>query len=180
MIHSKKDYHFYCDEDTKALFFGRTPSFVDRIKNPILRYQKQLRKCEFYRNVYGSTSILYIISKLKLRRMSYKLGIQIPENTFGPGLRIAHWGTIIVNPRCRIGGYCTIHAGTNIGVDSQGGVPIIGDRCYIGPGAKIFGEIVIEDDCKIGANAVVNKSFSAGSTIVGVPGTTIEKETRDT
>lgn len=41
---------------------------------------------------------------------------------------------------------------------------------YIGPGAKIFGKIKIADGIKIGANAVVNKSFlSAGKTIVGVP-----------
>lgn len=121
MIQNKRDYCFYCAEDMKALFFGGTPSFMERIKNPILRYQKQLRKCELFKNTIGSASIPYIISKWKLRKMSFKLGIQIPENTFGPGLRIAHWGTIIVNPRCRIGGYCTIHAGTNIGADSRGG-----------------------------------------------------------
>lgn len=40
-----------------------------------------------------------------------------------------------------------------------GGVPVLGDNVYIGPGAKIFGKVQIADGCKVGANAVVNKSF---------------------
>lgn len=37
--------------------------------------------------------------------------------------------------------------------------PKIGDNVYIGPGAVLFGDIEIADNCWIGANAVVNKSF---------------------
>ncbi len=48
--------------------------------------------------------------------------------------------------------------------------PTIGDRVLIGPGAKIVGAIVIGDDCKIGANAVVNKDIPPNCTVVGVPG----------
>ena len=48
--------------------------------------------------------------------------------------------------------------------------PTIGDRVLIGPGAKIVGAIVIGDDCKIGANAVVNKDVPPNCTVVGVPG----------
>ncbi|WP_223847722.1 hypothetical protein [Bifidobacterium callitrichos] len=41
---------------------------------------------------------------------------------------------------------------------------------YIGPGAKIFGNIYISDNCKIGANAVVNHSCqTVGATLVGIP-----------
>lgn len=41
---------------------------------------------------------------------------------------------------------------------------------YIGPGAKIFGDIFIADNIAIGANAVVNKSFyESNITIAGVP-----------
>lgn len=51
-----------------------------------------------------------------------------------------------------------------------GGVPVLGDNVYIGPGAKIFGKIQIADGCKVGANAVVNKSFLVKKSIlVGVP-----------
>lgn len=47
---------------------------------------------------------------------------------------------------------------------------MIGDNVYLGPGAKIFGGIYIADGCKIGANAVVNKSCKEKNGIlVGIP-----------
>lgn len=102
--------------------------------------------------------------------MGVKLGFDIPPNTCGPGLRINHYGNIIINPGVRIGEWCDIHQGVNIGTDFSGGVPELGDNVWIGPGAKLYGDIVIGNKCAIGANAVVNKSFpEEGITIAGVP-----------
>ncbi len=57
-----------------------------------------------------------------------------------------------------------------IGRGPDGLVPRLGDDVWIGAGAKIFGGIVIADGCKVGANAVVNRSFTEpGRTIAGVP-----------
>ena len=39
----------------------------------------------------------------------------------------------------------------------------------IGSGACVLGDIVIGNDCKIGANAVVLKDIPDGATAVGVP-----------
>ena len=48
---------------------------------------------------------------------------------------------------------------------------------YIGPGAVLFGEITIADGCYIGANAVVNKSFTEpNSVIVGIPAKVIKTD----
>ena len=47
--------------------------------------------------------------------------------------------------------------------------PIIGDNVTIFPGAKIIGPVTIGDNCIIGANSVVNKSFPANSIIAGSP-----------
>jgi serine O-acetyltransferase len=103
---------------------------------------------------------------------SIHLGYSIPINVFGPGLCIAHRGTIVVNKDARVGENCRIHACTNIG-SGRGSVllaPKIGDDVYIGPGAKIFGNIEIADNIAIGANSVVNKSFyEKGISIAGVP-----------
>ena len=52
---------------------------------------------------------------------------------------------------------------------------MIGDNVYIGPGAKIFGAITIGDNVKIGANAVVNKSFGDDISIGGIPARILEK-----
>lgn len=101
--------------------------------------------------------------------MSLKLGFCIPPNTFEGGLRINHYGLIVVNPEAKIGKWCDIHQGVNIGMGYDG-VPTVGNNVWIGPGAKIFGNITIADECAIGANAVVNKSFyEPRVTIAGIP-----------
>lgn len=101
-----------------------------------------------------------------------KLGWDIPINTFGPGLKINHYGLIVVNGNARIGAFCDIHQGVNIGQHGadQHDVPTIGDNVWIGPGAKIFGRITIASRCAIGANAVVNRSFTDEDiSIAGIP-----------
>ena len=100
-------------------------------------------------------------AKYLYKKSSIKLGFTIPVNVFGPGLSIAHYGTIIVNASTRVGANCRIHACVNIGTEAgqSGAAPIIGDNCYIGPGAKIFGDIKIGKNVAIAANAVVNKSY---------------------
>ena len=75
-------------------------------------------------------------------------------------------------PDSRIGANCRIHVdvviGTRPGPDDL--VPTLGDNCYIGPGAKIFGDIIIGPNTAIGANSVVNASFPEGfMTIAGAP-----------
>lgn len=61
-----------------------------------------------------------------------------------------------------------MHSGVNIGATDDG-APIIGDNVYIGPGAKIFGDITIGDNVKVGANSVVNQSFPSNVVIAGIP-----------
>jgi serine O-acetyltransferase len=98
-------------------------------------------------------------------------GISIPaEATIGKGLRIHHFGGIIVHSAAVVGEYCTIYHGVTLGDrGGWGGAPRVGDRVLIGAGAKLIGEIVIGDDCIIGTNAVVNTSVPAGHIAVGVP-----------
>lgn len=112
------------------------------------------------------------------RRLSVRLGFSVAPGIFGPGVAIVHYGLLVVDPTTRVGRNCRIHAGVNIGgaanfVDSAEAhlhSPRIGDNVYIGPGAKLYGPIVIGDNCVIGANAVVTRSFEeAGLTLAGVP-----------
>lgn len=73
-----------------------------------------------------------------------------------------------------MGDFCDLHScvniGQNRGEENSISTPTIGDRVWIGSGAKLFGKITIADGCQIGANAVVNKSFDTpGSVIAGYP-----------
>jgi serine O-acetyltransferase len=98
-------------------------------------------------------------------------GISIPaQATIGEGLRIHHFGGIIVHSVAVIGEHCTVYHGVTLGDrGGWGGVPRVGNRVLIGAGAKLIGEIFIGDDCVIGANAVVHTSVPAGHIAVGVP-----------
>ena len=98
-------------------------------------------------------------------------GISLPAQTrIGKGLRIHHFGGIIVNSEASIGEYCTLYHGVTLGdLGGWGGSPCVGNRVVIGAGAKLLGHIEIGDDCHIGANAVVRTSVPAGCLAVGVP-----------
>ena len=48
-------------------------------------------------------------------------------------------------------------------------MPTLGDYVYIGPGAKLYGNISIGSRVAVGANAVVNKSFGDDVTLAGIP-----------
>ena len=82
-----------------------------------------------------------------------------------------------MNPDTKIGEWCDIHQGVNIGRNIEGECPVLGDNVYIGPGAKLFGNIVLGDNMMIGANAAVTKSFPEGNCrIAGVPAKIISNE----
>lgn len=75
-----------------------------------------------------------------------------------------------------IGRNCNLSHQVTIGVSRRGaraGVPRIGDNVYIGPGAKIFGGIVLGDNAAIGANCVVTKDVPPSGVVVGIPGQVI-------
>ncbi|WP_418055218.1 serine O-acetyltransferase [Pseudidiomarina terrestris] len=147
------------------------------IFNPISRFTILLRLNELlYNKDYGL--LMRGIPYLWFRRLSIRLGFSIPVNVFREGLVIVHYGLIVVSGDARIGVNCRIHAGVNIGAragfkkpdDDSSHAPTIGNNCYIGPGAKLFGCIKIGNNCVIGANAVVNRSFDEDDlTIGGVP-----------
>ncbi|MUU77190.1 serine O-acetyltransferase [Winogradskyella endarachnes] len=147
--------------------------------NPIWKFQKILRKLEFYTNCKntGINKIYCYYLRYRFKKTSIKLGFSIPINVFGPGLAIVHYGTIVINGATKIGSNCRIHACVNIG--ASGGekeAPVLGDNIYIAPGAKIYGNISIANNTAIGANAVVNKSFEKENTMIaGVPAKVISE-----
>ncbi len=173
LILSKDDYKFYLEADRIALSRkGKKPKNFEY--DYIWTFQRLLRKVEYYQNCKKSIfwKLYLLLLKRKYYLLSTKLGFTIPLNVFGPGLSIAHRGTIVVNKATRVGANCRLHACVNIGTKAgyEDVAPKIGDNVYIGPGAKIFGQIAIADGIAIGANSVVNKSFlEPAISIAGVP-----------
>ena len=115
--------------------------------------------------------------RLKLRKILLHLGFSIPINVCGPGLSIAHYGSIIISSKAKIGRNCRIHSCVNIGASrGKNGAPIIGNNVYIGPRAILFGDITIADNVSIGANATVNRSFTESNVVIaGTPAEIVKR-----
>ncbi|TKB23959.1 serine acetyltransferase [Desulfopila sp. IMCC35006] len=114
-----------------------------------------------------------VIGVFLFKMMEILYGIHIePEIDIGPGFYIGHFGNIILGGDTKIGKNCNISQEVTVGYAGRGnkwGLPVIGDYVYIGPGAKIFGKIVIGNHVAIGANAVVTKDLPDMAVAVGVP-----------
>lgn len=178
MIKSKDDLKYYLEQDRLALrkVYSKPKCFTDEI----WKFQILLRKYEYLNNCCDRFIFIpqKLLIKYKFKKLSIKLNFSIPINVFGPGLSIAHYGTIVVNQNSKIGKNCRIHEGVNIGSDKGNSLsPKIGDNVFIGTGAKIIGDIEIADGIAIGANSVVNKSFYEDNiTIAGIPAKKISQK----
>lgn len=188
-IQSKKDLKEFIAADLRSLGIEKVSKKM-KIKAlfvpEIWKFEVLLRKLEYYVNTNQGTKIEKAIVKLKVQRLGNKLGFTIEPNTFGPGLCLAHRGTIVINGKSKIGKNSRIHVGVNIGNFSRldenwvpDNAPIIGDNVYIGPGAKLFGKIKIGNNVAIGANAVVNKNVPDNVTVAGVPAKIINHKGSD-
>ena len=143
----------------------------------IQRYMRFLRQEEKY-TFSSPNKPLALWYKARKNRLGSRLGFIISAGCFDEGLQLEHFGSVIVNPKARIGKNCKIHGNCCIG--SDGGYPdvspIIGDNVDIGQGAQILGGIRIADNVRIGAGAVVVKDVLTPSvTVVGVPARTVSK-----
>jgi serine O-acetyltransferase len=103
-----------------------------------------------------------------------------PEVEIGPGTIFAYGGMgVVLHPRCRIGADVKIAQQVTIGGRSRlVGVPVIGDRCFLGPGAKILGPITVGEDSVVGANAVVIHDVPPRSVVAGVPARVVRANIR--
>ncbi len=137
--------------------------------SPNLHYIYLFRKAQ----KHHKTPIIGIFYKLLLRHYQIKYGFQIyPETQIGEGFYLGHWGTVVINPRTKIGKNCNIAQGVTIAQANRGkkeGVPEIGDEVWIGPNAVVVGNIKIGNNVLIAPNAYVNFDIPSNSLVIGNP-----------
>lgn len=95
-----------------------------------------------------------------------------PGARIGRRFRIHTSRGLLITNNVQIGDECVVNNGVCIvhRANKQGqGVPTLGDRVWIGVGAKILGGVTVGDDVMIGANAVVTHDIPSNSTAVGIP-----------
>jgi serine O-acetyltransferase len=166
-IGCRGDYLRFLEMDLRAHNVDRWAPWL-AIKHPELQYQRMLRLVEYASTMEGPFGkALWAVARVRLARYSLRTGISIPPGVFGPGLSIAHIGSIVVNDQARVGSWCRIHSATNIGTFA-GGAPTIGDFAYFAPGAVAFGKITIGDRVTIAANSTARSDAPDDTTIVGV------------
>ena len=107
-------------------------------------------------------------------------GIEIhPGAVIGRGFVIDHGTGVVVGETAIIGDNVTLYHDVTLGgvapsVDSIAQIgtkrhPTLSDGVIVGSGAQILGPIVVGNDARVGANAVVTSNIPAGMTAVGIP-----------
>lgn len=92
----------------------------------------------------------------------------------GKALKINHGMGLVVGARTIIGDYALLHQGVTFG-DKNGGRPRVGNNVTVYAGAKILGNITIEDDVTIAANCVCIMNVPKSKTVVGIPARILNK-----
>lgn len=170
-IQSKKDLNKFIAMDLEARGLKCLPKLY-QVRKPIVYYTVLLRRVEYWQNTKcGFPGELWRkIMQLRLKRLGAKLGFSISPNTFGPGLYLVHWGSIIISSEARFGSNARVHSCVNVS-----GAPEVGENVYLGPGAIMLGDITIGDNVSVGANAVVTTSFPDNVTVLGNPARVVKK-----
>jgi len=117
---------------------------------------------------------LNLVARLLSQTARLFTGIEIhPAAQIGRRLFIDHGTGVVIGETTIIGDDVTIYQGVTLGgTGKEKGKrhPTIRNGVVIGAGAKILGNIVVGDNCRIGAGSVVLRDVPEDSTVVGVPG----------
>ena len=146
----------------KALFFHRIANFFSKAKFDL---------------------IARLISQLS----RFFTGIEIhPKAEIGKNFFIDHGMGVVIGETSEIGDNVTIyHAATLGGIspsiksDEQRDVkrhPTLKNNVVVGSGAQVLGPIIVGENAKIGANAVVTKDVPANAVMVGIPAKNVNED----
>lgn len=133
MIKSKRELAFFIQADRIMNGFPEKRSILTYMKEffhpqrDILRFLKLMRKCDYYANGSKNT-LLFLFYKIKYSRTSQRLGFSIDYTSFGYGLVIPHYGTIVVGGPNKIGNFAVLHTCTCI---AGGGKKIHSSRALL-------------------------------------------------
>lgn len=123
---------------------------------------------------------LYFIARLFSQVGRFFTQIEIhPGAQIGRRLVIDHGSGVVIGETAIIGDDCLVYHGVTLGGTSNTSSkrhPTIKNNVMIGAGAKILGDITLEDGVRVGANSVVLKSVPANKTVVGSPARIVESK----
>lgn len=123
---------------------------------------------------------LKLLARMVSELSRWRTGIEIhPGAQLGPRLFIDHGMGVVIGETAEIGADVLIYQGVTLGGTSlkkEKRHPTIEDHVMISAGASVLGPVTIGHHSRIGAGAVVVSSAPPYSTIVGIPGKTVERD----
>ena len=164
-------------EDIKAVF-ERDPA------------AKNIFEVVFYQGVWAiyTHRLAHFLYRLRLpffprfisQLSRFFTGIEIhPGATIGKGFFIDHGAGVVIGETTVIKNNVTLYQGVTLGgTGKEKGKrhPTIGNNVIIGAEAIVLGNIVIGDNSRVGAGALVTKSVPPDCTVVGNPARIIVRE----
>ena len=131
-----------------------------------------------------------LIARIISQFSRFLTGIEIhPKAKVGKNLFIDHGMGVVIGETSEIGDNVTIYHMVTLGgispsidSDEQRDVkrhPTLKNNVVVGSGAQVLGPIIVGENAKIGANAVVTKNVPENAIMVGIPAKNIGTVTTD-
>lgn len=166
-----------CVRLIRSDFYRHTGKRMSLVKMWLLTLRVPTLGFNFWLRMSSYKGLLYLYSRLRLKRYTYKYGLQIdPRCKIGYGLYIGHGFGTIVNPTAIIGNNVNLSQFTTIG-SNKNQAAVIGDNVYIGPSVCLVENVHIGNNASIGAGAVVVKDVPEDATVAGVPAKIVSTNT---
>ncbi|MCM3216407.1 serine acetyltransferase [Niallia taxi] len=162
----KEDYLQRYNTDSQITYFKLFKGLIlDLNFRVVFKYRVQSK---LYSLSNGNKMIRFIavcIRNSNIKRYSVEFGL---TSQIAGGLTIHHLNGIVIGEGVRIGKNFNLFQQVTIG-KKRNGYPTIGDNVWVYPGAKIIGDIRIDNNVIIGTNSVVIKSIPENTIVGGVP-----------
>jgi len=124
---------------------------------------------------------LFFFARLLSHIARWLTGVEIhPGATIGKRFFIDHGMGIVIGETTEIGHDVTLYHGVTLGGTTwreEKRHPTLEDGVIVGAGAKVLGPIVVGMCSRVGANSVILKDVPQHATVVGIPGSIVNKRT---
>ncbi len=131
-----------------------------------------------------------LIARIISQFSRFLTGIEIhPKAKIGKNLFIDHGMGVVIGETSEIGNNVTIYHMVTLGgispsinSENQRNIkrhPTLKDNVVVGSGAQILGPVIVGENAKIGANAVVTKDVPDNAVMVGIPARNVGTATEE-
>ena len=131
-----------------------------------------------------------LIARIISQFSRFLTGIEIhPKAKIGKNLFIDHGMGVVIGETSEIGNNVTIYHMVTLGgispsinSENQRDIkrhPTLKDNVVVGSGAQILGPVIVGENAKIGANAVVTKDVPENAVMVGIPAKNVGTATEE-